>query len=66
MIKTPPISNFNTFQAFKKQRFFCKKCNSSFNVKIPLVQKNCNISVVTKFVMILRLMEIISEKDIAE
>lgn len=66
LVKIPPICNFNAFLALKKQRFFCKNCNSTFSTNTPLVQKNCNISTATKSSVLFRLMKVISEKDIDE
>lgn len=50
----------------KKQRFFCKACNSVFIAQTPLVQKHCNISRPLKTKIAIDLTEKISEKELAK
>lgn len=44
IIKIPKVSNFDSYLKLKKQRYFCKHCNSTFILKINIVDKNCYIS----------------------
>lgn len=46
---TLPIAGiYPTYLYLKKQRFFCKACESSFIAKTPIVQRHCFISNHTK------------------
>ncbi|SHK22035.1 transposase family protein [Tepidibacter formicigenes] len=65
MIKLPKVSEFNTFLKLKKQRFYCKHCNSTFILHTPIVNKHCFISNNTKIAIALTTKKKISEKDIA-
>lgn len=65
-IKIPKVSGFNTYLKLKKQRYFCKHCNSTFTLKTNIVNKNCYISNNTKLAIALSAKEKISEKDIAK
>src|SRR5690554_3599370 len=66
VIKMPSISGYNTFLKLKKQRYFCKHCQSTFTLKTNLVAKNCCISNNTKVAIALNAKDKISEKDIAK
>lgn len=50
----------------KKQRFFCKACESVFIAQTPLVDKHCNISKPLKTKIAIDLTEKISEKELAK
>ena len=47
-IKLPKVSGFDTYLKLKKQRYFCRHCNSTFTLKTDIVAKNCFISSNTK------------------
>jgi len=47
-ITLPFTGIYPTYLLLKKQRFFCKACNSSFIAKSSIVEKNCFISKQTK------------------
>lgn len=64
-IKIPNISGFNAYLKLKKQRYFCKHCNSTFTLKTNVVNRNCFISNNTKLAVALDAKNKISEKDIA-
>jgi len=65
-IKLPSVSGFNAYLKLKKQRYFCKHCNSTFILKTNVVNKNCFISNNTKLSIALSAKDKISEKDIAK
>ncbi len=65
LITFPKVSNFNTYMSLKKQRFLCKKCNSTFIATFIFVQENYYISKGTKLATALESKEKVSEKDIA-
>lgn len=65
-IKIPKVSGFDTYLKLKKQRYFCKHCNSTFTLKTNIVNENCYISNNTKISIALSAKEKISEKDIAK
>ena len=65
-IKIPPISGFCSYLKLKKQRYFCKHCQSTFSLMTPIINKNCYISNNTKLAIALNAKEKISEKDIAK
>ena len=65
-IKILPISGFPTILRLRKQRFYCKSCDSTFSAKSPIVEKNCFISNSVKQKITIYLSKKISEKDIAE
>ena len=65
-IKIPPISNCLSKLVLRKQRFFCKHCNSTFTAETSLVDKYKNISNNTELQIKLELMGKQSEKDIAK
>src|SRR5690606_18949286 len=48
VIKMPSISGYHTYLKLKKQRYFCKHCQSTFTLKTNVVAKNCCISNNTK------------------
>ncbi|NMA69462.1 MAG: ISL3 family transposase [Desulfitobacterium sp.] len=64
-IKIPHISGFNAYLKLRKQRYFCKHCNSTFTLKTNIVDRHCFISNNTKLAIALNAKEKISEKDIA-
>ena len=64
-IKIPKVSGFYAYLKLKKQRYFCKHCNSTFTLKTNVVDKNCYISNNTKLSIALNAKDKISEKDIA-
>ncbi len=66
LITLPKVSNFNTYISLKKQRFLCKKCNSTFIATSHFIQENCYISRNTKLAIALEAKEKVSEKDIAK
>ena len=43
-IKIPNVSGCNAYLRLKKQRYFCKHCNSTFILETNIVNKNCFIS----------------------
>jgi transposase len=65
-IKIPNVSGFSTYLKLKKQRYFCKHCNSTFTLKTSVVNRNCFISNNTKLAIALSAKDKISEKDIAK
>ncbi len=65
-IKIPNVSGFNAYLRLKKQRYFCKHCNSTFILETSVVNKNCFISNNTKLAIALNAKDKISEKDIAK
>lgn len=66
MIKLPSVSGFNTYLKLRKQRYFCRHCQSTFTLKTSIVKKNCCISNNTKLAIAIHAKEKISEKDIAK
>src|SRR5690625_4294648 len=63
---TLPIAGiYPTYLNLKKQRFFCKACNSSFIAKTSSVEENCFISNNTKTKVFIKSSEAQSLKDIA-
>src|SRR5690606_21151272 len=64
--KMPSVSGFNTYLKLKKQRYYCKHCESTFTLTTDVVAKNCCISNNTKAAIALHAKEKISEKDIAK
>ena len=66
VIKMPSISGYHTYLKLKKQRYFCKHCQSTFTLKTNVVAKNCCISNNTKVAIALNAKDKISEKDIAK
>lgn len=65
-IKIPSVSGFDTYLNLRKQRYFCKHCQSTFILQTDVVDKNCCISNNTKSAIALQAKEKISEKDIAK
>lgn len=65
LIKMPSISGFHTYLKLKKQRYFCKHCQSTFCLKSSIVDAHCFISNNTKLGIALHAKEKVSEKDIA-
>lgn len=65
-IKIPKVSGFDTYLKLKKQRYFCKHCESTFTLKSNIVNKNCFISNNTKLSIALNAKDKISEKDIGK
>lgn len=65
LIKMPSVSGYNTYLKLRKQRYFCKHCQSTFTLKTNVVARNCCISHNTKTAIALHVKEKISEKDIA-
>ena len=65
-IKLPSVSGFCTYLKLRKQRYFCKHCNSTFILKTNIVKEDCFISNNTKLSIALNAKEKISEKDIAK
>ena len=65
-IKLPKVSGFNTYLKLRKQRYYCKHCNSTFILKSNIVAKHCYISNNTKLSIALSAKDKISEKDIAK
>lgn len=66
LIKMPENSGFNTYLSLKKQRYYCRHCNSTFTLKTPIVAKNCFISTNTKLSIAIGVKDKISEKDLAK
>src|SRR5699024_10949435 len=58
--------NLRTYLNLKKQRFFCKSCNSSFIAKTSIVEENCFISDNTKTKAFIKSAEAQSLTDIAK
>jgi len=65
-IKIPSISGFCSYLKLRKQRYFCKHCNSTFTLRTCVINKNCFISNNSKLSIALSAKEKISEKDIAK
>ena len=65
-IKMARISNLPAILILKKQRYFCKECNSTFTCKTTIVEKNCHISKNIKLKILLDLKEIGSLKSISK
>jgi transposase len=65
-IKIPNVSGFNAYLRLKKQRYYCKHCDSTFILETNIVNKNCFISNNTKLAISISAKEKISEKDIAK
>ncbi len=65
-IKIPNVSGFNAYLRLRKQRYFCKHCNSTFTLNTDIVNKYCFISNNTKLAIALNAKDKISEKDIAK
>lgn len=64
---TLPIAGiYPTYLNLKKQRFFCKACNSSFIAKTSIVEENCFISDNTKTKAFIKSAEAQSLTDIAK
>jgi len=64
---TLPIAGiYPTYLNLKKQRFFCKACNSSFIAKTSIVEENCFISDNTKTKASIKSAEAQSLTDIAK
>lgn len=63
-ILLPNISGFKTYLNLRKQRFYCKHCNSTFTLKTNIVKDNCFISNNTKLSIAYDAKKIISQKDI--
>ena len=64
---TLPIAGiYPTYLNLKKQRFFCKACNSSFIAKTSIVKENCFISANTKAKAFIKSAEAQSLTDIAK
>ena len=59
------INGFPCRLDIKKQRFFCKDCNSSFIAKASLTKKSCFISHFVKESVVENLLKFRSIKDIA-
>src|SRR5699024_10871480 len=55
-----------TIQVLKKQRFFCKACQSSFTAETNFVRKHCFISNYTKTKVVVKSAEAQSIKDISK
>ena len=66
LIKLPSISGFCAYLRLRKQRYFCRHCNSTFTLKTNIVNKFCFISNNTKLSIALNAKDKISEKDIAK
>jgi len=66
VIKLPSISGYNACLELKKQRYFCKHCNSTFTLRSTLVDKHCFISNNTKHAIAINIKDKISEKDLAK
>lgn len=66
LIKMPSVSGFHTYLELKKQRYFCKHCQSTFCLTSSIVDAHCFISNQTKLGIALHAKEKISEKDIAK
>ena len=64
-IVIPKVSLHDTYLDLKKQRYFCRHCQSTFTLKTSLVEKNCFISYSTKHAIALEAQNKISESDIA-
>jgi len=65
-IKIPTVSGFNAYLKLRKQRYFCKHCNTTFTLKTSVVNPHCFISNNTKLAIALNAKEKVSEKDIAK
>lgn len=63
---TLPMSGTSlTFLKLKKQRFFCKECQSSFTAETSIVETNCHISNQSKAMIILKSTEAQSIKSLS-
>lgn len=65
-ITLPPVSGFNTYLKLRKQRYFCRHCNSTFILRTPIVDQYCCISKSTKLAIALASEEIACEKSLAK
>lgn len=65
-ITIPSESVYPFYLILKKQRFFCKSCESSFTLETDFVQKHCFISNFTKTKVVVKSAEAQSIKDIAK
>ena len=66
LIRIPNISGFYAYLKLRKQRYFCRHCQSTFTLSTQIVEKNCFISNATKLAIAIQAKEKISEKDIAK
>lgn len=64
-IKLLPTAGQPCLLSLKKQRFFCKECNSTFSAKTSIVDEHCYISNQVKQHILVDLTKKVSEKDIA-
>lgn len=64
-ISIPMMGGVLSFLKLKKQRFFCRECQSSFTAKTPFVEKNCHISNQSKAQIIIKSAEAQSVKLIS-
>lgn len=65
-IKFLPISNLPAILVLKKQRFFCRNCDSSFMASSNFIDPYCNISNDVKKAILKDLMSVSSIKDISK
>lgn len=65
-IKLPSVSNYKACLELKKQRYFCKHCNSTFTLRSTLIDKHCFISNNTKLAIAINVKDKISEMDLAK
>lgn len=64
-ITLPMAGTSLTFLKLKKQRFFCKECQSSFTAETSIVETNCHISNQSKAMIILKSAEAQSIKSLS-
>ncbi|MBI5974814.1 transposase family protein [Staphylococcus canis] len=65
-ITLPHISELPAYLILKKQRFYCKACNTYFTAQSPVVDKFCFISKNTKMAILNKATDIRSEASIAQ
>lgn len=65
MIKINQVTGVETYLQLKKQRYYCKACQSTFTATTKLVEKGCVLSKPLKMAILLQAQRVRSEKDIA-
>ncbi|MBI5976083.1 transposase family protein, partial [Staphylococcus canis] len=65
-ITLPHISELPAYLILKKQRFYCKACNTYFTAQSSVVDKFCFISKNTKMAVLNKATDIRSEASIAQ
>src|SRR5699024_6458831 len=65
-IKLPMLGVYPTYLQLKKQRFYCKECQSTFIAKTPIVERDCFISNHSKAKILIKSTDAQSLTDIAK